>query len=112
LDYLNYIIKFERHPIDGIALGAFYAKVKIRVNENRNLGLRRWSSCRLQAFFMDVPNHTCIDKNNITPCLMMYSTANLKLLDPPLKKATSPAFMCKHALNHNFWTLELQYTND
>jgi hypothetical protein len=41
VDYLNYIIKFERHPTDGSTLGAFYAKVKIRVNENRNLGLRR-----------------------------------------------------------------------
>jgi hypothetical protein len=41
VDYLNYIIKFERHPTDGIALGAFSAKVKIRVYENRNLGLRR-----------------------------------------------------------------------
>jgi hypothetical protein len=49
VDYLNYIIKFERHPTDGIALGAFSAKVKIRVYENRNLGLRR---CSIKGLFV------------------------------------------------------------
>jgi hypothetical protein len=50
MDYSNYIIKFERHPTDGIALGAFYAKVKIRINENRNLGLRRCNMINWEEF--------------------------------------------------------------